>query len=734
MTVNKLAPLIEQQLPSYVHDQYPIFVSFITAYFEWLDEEGNYANFLNSYKENIDIDRSNDEYVTQFLQEFAGGIPAFDLKIPKNDLVKLIKEFYIAKGTEDSFKFIFRILYDKDVSVYYPRELIFATSDNTYDGDYLMSIVQLPNKEYFINDDSVIYITDNTSGYKAIVDELIEQIDIGGNRYFKAYLSSFDDGLIDQTNMDLKLDIDGIVYNTSVVQAINDIDIDDGGRGYDVGNTIYIELDQVNLNNGMVAKVTAVTRGGIETITIVDGGDNYVAGDLIAVESNIDTVGYGFSGIVREVDVNGTITKVEVVSKGYNFENEQVGKITTNYSEVEPTTQAVFTLSGSKLGSIKRIQIKDGGHIHTPSEITLLDDGGIGAVLTPIFANIFETPKYTLNQKGFTSYNNVLTDSWYYQQFSYLVSSYEPPNQWKYVVNKILHPAGLVQFNNWLYESEDDIGLIGFSGSDSTLSLVILIISEAIQTFLIGVDNETIHMQYVDVPQTETPSHNLRDLDSEKLLENFTYPISDFYDLSINDILGGQDVEFNYINETYIVQTYSSFTASQGTYTMTGNDVILSSGLPVLPIVQGSYIQTGNDAILSEYYPPLVIVKGSYIQTGKDVILNEDSALAIAQGSFIMDASNVTELIKDSRTTEIVQGTYLQTGIDAVLVKTMSVIPGSYIQSGNDYTILKDSRTTEIVKSSFLQSGNDVGVFYDIPIVKGSYLLDDTLVTILSKA
>lgn len=556
MTINKLAPLIESRLPSYVHDQYPVFVSFITSYFEWLDETDNFSYFLNEYKANIDIDQSNDNFVEQFLQEFVGGIPSNNLKIPKNDLVKLIREFYISKGTEESFKFIFRVLYNQDVNVYYPRELMFATSDNTYDGDFIMSVTKSQNKEYFINENSIIYITDNTSNYKAIVDELKEKVDVLGHRYFQAFLSSYDDGIFSQQNMDLKLEIDGVVYNTSIVESINDIEIQDGGKGYDIGDDVYIDRDLTNANSGMFGKVSAVTNGGIESISINNAGDNYIAGDFIGVQQSTSTKGYGFSGRVLEVDVNGSIIKAEIVSKGFNFEDVQIGYVTSNRSGIEPTTQASFVLDGSKLGSIKRIQIKDGGHIHDNTSINILTTGGTGSVLNPIFTNIFETPKYTTNQKGFTSFNNVLTDSLYYQQFSYLVSSYEPPNEWKYIVNQILHPAGLVQFNNWLYESESgDDDIIGFTDSENIDTLVILIISEMMDRFLISVESTTSQTEFISSAQFSMLGHNLRDLDNEKTLVNFNYPASLFYDFSIHDILTGKNIEFNYMNESYITQT-----------------------------------------------------------------------------------------------------------------------------------------------------------------------------------
>ena len=632
---NKLAPLIQTQVPSFANDEYPVFVSFITAYYEWLDETDNYAHFLNSFNENMDIDHANDDFVTQFLDDFASGVPVHNLKIPKNELVKLIKEFYISKGTEDSFKFIFRILYDKDVNIYYPRDVVLASSDNTYEGDFIMNVTKSINKEYFIKDDSIIYLYDNSSGYRAIVDELKDRVDILGKAYFEAYLSSYDDGIFNQTNMDLKLEIDGIVYNTDVVQTINDIDIIDGGRGYTVGNDVYIVNDPINGNSGLFGKITAVTNGSIESIEIVNGGDNYAVGDSISVKKQSTTHGYGFTGIVREVDGSGTITKVDIVSKGYEFKDEQIGQVTTNYSEVAPTIEAVFNLTGSDLGSIKRIQINDGGHIHDINAITLITTGGINADLTPVFTNIFETPKITTNLKGFTSYNNVLTDSWYYQYFSYLVSSFEPPNQWKYVTKQLLHPSGLVQFGNWLYESTSE-DIIGFTGVKSDVAYIIGYISDMLDVdrFLIGVDNSTVLITSI-ANDGEILTSRMSDLDSEKLLNNFDAPVSYFYDESINSILydDTKDDELNYMNSTYISFPLEPFNIGIGSYNQTTYNVILDEIFPPFVIDIGTYNQTTNINNIS-FQRKITIPLATYNQTGLSVGLNDSDKITIPLATY----------------------------------------------------------------------------------------------------
>ena len=47
-------------------------------------------------------------------------------------LLKLINEFYRAKGTPNSLKFLFRALYNEEIDIYYPKEDILKASDGKW--------------------------------------------------------------------------------------------------------------------------------------------------------------------------------------------------------------------------------------------------------------------------------------------------------------------------------------------------------------------------------------------------------------------------------------------------------------------------------------------------------------------------------------------------------------------------------------------------------------------------
>lgn len=75
-----------------------------------------------------DIDYTLDRFIQYFMDEFMYLIPGNILANPR-EVLKHIKQFYQARGTENSFRFIFRCLFDQEIELYYPKVDLFRASD-----------------------------------------------------------------------------------------------------------------------------------------------------------------------------------------------------------------------------------------------------------------------------------------------------------------------------------------------------------------------------------------------------------------------------------------------------------------------------------------------------------------------------------------------------------------------------------------------------------------------------
>ena len=165
---NKTSYLVNTQLPEFVRRDHPLFVQFLEAYYKALEQEAGLMYLTKRFPDFYDIDtlnkRINDLYgvtdadstylsiddmdvtvdqmqgytppyyqdlYNQFFSNFAKFIPSNSLSDPVT-VLKHSKDFYRSRGSEKSVKFLARILFNKDATVYYPQQNILKASDGKW--------------------------------------------------------------------------------------------------------------------------------------------------------------------------------------------------------------------------------------------------------------------------------------------------------------------------------------------------------------------------------------------------------------------------------------------------------------------------------------------------------------------------------------------------------------------------------------------------------------------------
>lgn len=134
-----LSHLIANQLPDFVRNEYPVFVTFLEKYYEYLDQENQVNNFLLNYEKNFDINRTLDAFVPKFKNQYAQDFP-LTAQLDDRRLIKFIKQFYEAKGSEKAIELLFRILYNENVQFFYPSEQILRASDGIWIEDVTLKL------------------------------------------------------------------------------------------------------------------------------------------------------------------------------------------------------------------------------------------------------------------------------------------------------------------------------------------------------------------------------------------------------------------------------------------------------------------------------------------------------------------------------------------------------------------------------------------------------------------
>ena len=127
MNNERISVLVPDQVPEFVREEYPKFVSFLKAYYEFLEKSADTNNDLVNVSKQIreisDVDSSLDEFEQNFYNKFTSLLPR-DTAVRKDILYKNISQLYRSKGSIESYKFLFRMLFGEEVDVIEPKNEI----------------------------------------------------------------------------------------------------------------------------------------------------------------------------------------------------------------------------------------------------------------------------------------------------------------------------------------------------------------------------------------------------------------------------------------------------------------------------------------------------------------------------------------------------------------------------------------------------------------------------------
>lgn len=148
-TEQTISGLIESQLPDFINAKYadnaPSFRRFIELYYEWLEDSaaGNTVYHIMNSEKYRDIDETEDSFITYFKDELLPYFPErTELELVK--ILKGAKEFYQKKGTAASIQWLFRVLYNKEAIISFPRENILRASDGKWQKPIALKVSDTP--------------------------------------------------------------------------------------------------------------------------------------------------------------------------------------------------------------------------------------------------------------------------------------------------------------------------------------------------------------------------------------------------------------------------------------------------------------------------------------------------------------------------------------------------------------------------------------------------------------
>lgn len=324
----QLSQFVPERLPEFVRVDHPTLVAFLSAYYEWLGLRRNEGKIVSplDMRDITDIDHTLDQFVDRFKSEFLLNFPeslAVDPTtgngVDPRRLIKNIRQFYLAKGTEKSYEFLFRILYDTSVEFYYPKTDILRLSSGRWtQNNYLRISNSLGDTVFRAAGNNIVQR--NARGQvlatARCVDVSVYQI---GNFDIAELLISNRNGTFQAGNLGVEF-TDGTetFQEVKVYSLVSSLTISNGGSDYQVGEKVtFVPAagDSGQRGTGTVTEVDSI--GSVRKINIDDFGINYESVPSISIASNKGT---GFSGTVS----------IGALAQSAGFYSNNDGRLSTN--------------------------------------------------------------------------------------------------------------------------------------------------------------------------------------------------------------------------------------------------------------------------------------------------------------------------------------------------------------------------------------------------------------------
>jgi hypothetical protein len=305
----KTSILINRQVPEYVREEYPLFLTFLEAYYEFLEsKQGSQKNDLTTQLKSLrdisDVDESIEEFETQFLNSFASLIPV-DAQIDKSFLLKNILPLYQAKGSENSFKLIFRMLFGEETDVFYPRDNILRASDGNWKIDATIKVSTDDISSFYIgtgttkefnlltkesSENIQVYVGGvlQTTGFKVFKEYQLLSFDVpvANNSIVEVFYTSVDKNIFTNRkltgkNSDATVLVEKVFSTIVNNESVFDLYIDTNSLigEFEIGEQIETDLF---VNDVLVnARLRSVSK--LNEIIIIDSGSNYNVGDPVII-------------------------------------------------------------------------------------------------------------------------------------------------------------------------------------------------------------------------------------------------------------------------------------------------------------------------------------------------------------------------------------------------------------------------------------------------------------------
>ena len=436
---NKLSSVVSSSIPDFLEQDYQTFVDFIKYYYIWLESTKNVNLIPHTLEQYFDVDTIPPELVDRFQETYLSTFPKqFSIDRETGNapdvtkVLKRIKDFYSKKGTEDSFRFLFRVMFDTEITFTYPREKLLKASEAQWVVPKFIRAKNLNEEDAALLIGTELYVLDENGSktFSAIIEDTytfyyasnpittLNLINVTGNlNSSKVYYSKNVFGVIEEYSIDLySMIIDYYLYKCP------------DSFGYPIYDfKVGMEITLVKAGTAL----WLLCNGGETVEAITEDGCTPLYGSIVDPE-RIDLpdqylkhkdFGAGFEAQISKVSEKGEIEEIQILDPGFNWGLNVNGYGTQFTGKPNPKTESIDRLYDCRIRYVT-------GYLFT----------GTG---------FYRSKKSLLSQMG------ILQDNFYYQQNSYEIGSNVNSYKFSDILKQNVHPAGYKAF--YRYDVLDNI-------------------------------------------------------------------------------------------------------------------------------------------------------------------------------------------------------------------------------------------------------------------------------------
>ena len=338
MTDKLTSLLVNHQVPEFVREEYPLFINFLEAYYEYLEQkQGTQLNDLTSKSKDLryisDVDDSIDDFEINFFNTYASLIPR-DVAVDKSSLIKNVLPLYLSTGSEASFKLLYRFMFGQELQVTYPKNNVLRASDGKWEIENALKV----------SADFYSYYTGNgtTKEFK-----ILQALD-------SSQISVYVNGVLQTTGFYVRKESKKLIFNTAPI------------TGSDV-KVLYKVLDKTIFANrkltGELSGATAIIERVANKIVNAESIFEFFINDKTLIDNFINGENVLTNAFVDNVLINVTVTtisnvlRINIIDGGSNYNVGDPVIVNAPIAEVYPSA----LISKTFKGVINQVLIPDGG-------------------------------------------------------------------------------------------------------------------------------------------------------------------------------------------------------------------------------------------------------------------------------------------------------------------------------------------------------------------------------------